>query len=176
MMETKMTLYTRFLLAPFLVLALVATAATADPLPQPEGRVILTISGAVTLTNADGAARFDQAMIEALPQRETRTSTPWFEGPQLFTGPLLSDLMAAAGASGSELRVVAINDYAASMPWADIESFPVILAIRHNGQTMSVRDKGPLFVIYPFDEQPELANELYFARSVWQVAAIEVRP
>lgn len=171
-----MTLLTRFLLAPFLVLTLAATVATADTLPQPEGRVILTISGAVTQTNAEGAARFDQAMIEALPQRETRTTTPWFEGPQTFTGPLLSDLMAAAGASGSVLRVVAVNDYAASMPWADIEGFPVILAIRHNGQPMSVRDKGPLFVMYPFDEHPELVNELFFSRSVWQVAAIEVLP
>ena len=39
---------------------------------------------------------------------------------------------------------------------------------------MSVRDKGPLFVIYPFDEAPELNNETYYGRSAWQVKSIEV--
>ena len=40
---------------------------------------------------------------------------------------------------------------------------------------MAVREKGPLFVIYPFDADPSLFNEKYFNRSVWQVKAIEVR-
>ncbi|MCC5955623.1 MAG: hypothetical protein JJU07_05930 [Natronohydrobacter sp.] len=150
--------------------------ANAETLPEPEGRVILTITGQVGNTNGDGIARFDQAMIEALPQRETETNTPWFDGPQRFTGPLLSDLVQAAGAEGSELRIIAVNDYATTMPWSDIENVPVILAIRHNGETMSVREKGPLFVIYPFDEYPELRDEVYFSRSAWQVTTITVNP
>jgi hypothetical protein len=156
--------------------AVITTGAFAEGLPQPEGQTLLSISGQIDNTNAEGAAHFDLAMIDALPLRETVTTTPWYEGPQRFSGPLLSDLMAAIGASGSALRIIAVNDYAASMPWADIESVPVILAVRHNGETMSVRDKGPLFVIYPFDEYPELHDEVYFSRSVWQVAAIEVLP
>ena len=165
----------RLLLAAAAAIA-IGTAAIAQPLPQPEGRPILSISGQVSTTNADGMAQFDLAMIEALPQRETVTTTPWYEGAQHFTGPLLSDLMAASGASGSALRIIAVNDYAATMPWSDIETVPVILAVRHNGETMSVRDKGPLFVIYPFDEFPALRDEVFFSRSVWQVAAIEVLP
>ena len=170
-----MTVLTRLWSALALALCLVAPVA-ANPLAPPEGRVILTISGPLAVANADQEARFDMAMIEALPQRETVATTPWFEGPQRFTGPLLSDLMAAVGARGAQLRIVAMNDYAATMPWEDIDRFPVILAVRHNGQPMSVRDKGPLFVIYPFDEHPELADEVYFSRSVWQVARIEVLP
>ena len=161
------------LLRTLAVLALsLGSPALANPLPPPEGRVILTISE----PGAADQARFDLALIDTLPQRETETTTPWHEGPQSFSGPLLSDLMAAAGLSGSALRVIAINDYAATIPWADIETIPVILAVRHNGATMSVRDKGPLFVIYPFDEQPELRDEVYFSRSVWQVDRIEVEP
>lgn len=154
----------------------IAAEAGAQPLPAPQGQVILTLSGAISNTNGDGHARFDQAMIESLPQRQTLTQTPWFEGPQEFSGPRLSDLLDVVGAAGSALRVVAINDYAATLPWSDIESVPVILAVRHNGATMSVRDKGPLFVIYPFDEYPALRNEVHFSRSVWQVTAIEILP
>jgi len=41
---------------------------------------------------------------------------------------------------------------------------------------MSLRDKGPIFVIYPFDKHPELLNEVVFSRSVWQVTEIKVTP
>jgi hypothetical protein len=168
-----MTRFPGLLMAAFLALP---GPGIAQSLPLPSDAGILVISGGVSVTNDAGTARLDLAMIDALPQRETVTLTPWFEGPQRFSGPLLSDLMDAVGASGSELRFVAINDYATSIPWEDLQRYPVILASRHNGQTMSVRQKGPLFVIYPFDEFPELRNELYFSRSAWQVAAIEVIP
>lgn len=158
-----------------LIMAL-AGSVTAQSLTQPTGPVILTVSGQVGITNGADVAEFDLEMMDALEQRVTLTETPWHEGQQEFTGPRLSDVMAAAGASGSELRIIAVNDYSATMPWADIEAAPVILATRHNGAEMSVRQHGPLFVIYPFDEQPELRNEVYFSRSVWQVAAIEVLP
>jgi hypothetical protein len=39
---------------------------------------------------------------------------------------------------------------------------------------MSVRDKGPLFLVYPFDKDQGLFNEKYFSRSVWQIKDIEV--
>lgn len=166
----------RRLLAIPVALVWLAGAALAQALPQPAEPVILTVSGPLGQTNADGAARFDLAMLDSLPQRETRTTTPWHEGLQVFSGPRLSDLMAALGARGSELRVVALNDYAATMPWSDLETYPVILATRHNGRPMSVRQHGPLFVIYPFDEFPELRSEVYFTRSVWQIDRIEVMP
>jgi hypothetical protein len=157
-------------------LALVPGAALAAPLPEPAGRVILDIDGAISTSNRGAIAQFDLAMIEALPQREIVTKTPWYDGPQTFSGPLLRDLMAAVGAAGSALRVVAINDYAVEIPMSDVTSYPVILATRHAGAPMSVRDKGPLFVVFAFDEVPALVNELYFARSAWQVRRIEVLP
>ena len=39
---------------------------------------------------------------------------------------------------------------------------------------MAVRDRGPLFVVYPFDAQPELRNAVYYSRSAWQLKSIEV--
>jgi hypothetical protein len=158
-----------------LALAIAGPAAAVE-LAAPTGPVILGLSGQIGATNDDGIAEFDLAMLDALDQRVTVTTTPWHEGAQEFSGPLVSTVMAAVGAQGSELRIIAVNDYSAVMPWADIETTPVILATRHNGAEMSLRQHGPIFVIYPFDEQPELRNELYFGRSVWQVTAIEVLP
>lgn len=169
-----MTVLFRATLA-LLALAL-PTLLTAQTLPPPQGPVILTVQGAVGHANVDGTVQFDLAMLDALEQRETVTTTPWHEGVQTFTGPRIASILAAAGAGGSALRLVAINDYAATMPWQDTQDHAVILASRRNGQTMSVRDTGPLFVIYPFDEDPALRDEVYFSRSVWQVRTIEVLP
>ena len=72
------------------------------------------------------------------------------------------------------VTVTALNDYSAEIPIGDFLDHSVILASRLDGEELSVRDKGPLFVIYPFDLEPDLYNEVYFGRSVWQVTSIAV--
>lgn len=148
--------------------------ALAASLGQPSGPVILTVTGAVGAPNAGQAAAFDMAMLDALPQYDTVTETPWYDSAVTFSGPLVSDILAAAEAEGPLLRAIALNDYAADIPMADVTTYPVILASRIDGAPISVREKGPLFVIYPFDRHPELVNELIFSRSVWQVKQIDV--
>lgn len=157
------------------LLLLVPGAAGAEDLAMPAGTTILTVTGAITNTNAEGSAAFDLAMLEALPGRETTTTTPWYDGAQSFAGPLGSALLAAVGATGETLVVTAINDYVTEIPLSDFATWPVILATRHNGAVMSVREKGPLFVIYPFDSDKKLNTEVYYGRSAWQVKSIEVR-
>lgn len=155
--------------------AMLCGGASAVELPAPEGRVLVTVSGAIGFCNADGGAAFDLAMLDALESRETVIETPWYEGRRRFSGPTLKALLEAVGASGDTLRVVALNDYSAEIPISDVLAYPVILATRIDGKVMSVREKGPGFVIYPFDVAPELYNEMIFGRSVWQVSRIEVR-
>jgi len=87
---------------------------------------------------------------------------------------LLRSILEAAGAHGTKLKIIALNDYSAEVPVEDAEKLDTILATRMNGETMSVRDKGPLFLIYPFDKDASLFNEKYFSRSVWQIKTIEV--
>ncbi|HBQ6508802.1 TPA: oxidoreductase, partial [Klebsiella variicola subsp. variicola] len=41
-----------------------------------------------------------------------------------------------------------------------------------NGEYMRVRDKGPLFIVYPYDSSTELQNQIYYSRSAWQVSKI----
>ena len=150
------------------------TTALAAPLGEPAGETVLTITGDIANTNGDGVATFDKAMLEALERRSATMETPWTEGKVAFEGPLLKAILDAAGAQGKTLIVKALNDYSAEVPMEDAQDFPTMLAIRMNGEEMSVRDKGPLFMIYPFDKHPELYNEKYFSRSVWQIKEVEV--
>ena len=174
MMPTSAALTRRTLAAAVAAMLLVPQMSLAGSLAAPTGHVILEVSGQVASTNEDGRADFDLAMLDVLPQRETVTATPWHEGKHRFSGPTIASILEAAGATGGTLRIAALNDYATEMPIDDARTIPVILATRIDGEEISIRDKGPLFVIYPFDEQPELFNEVYFNRSVWQVKSIEV--
>ena len=50
-----------------------------------------------------------------------------------------------------------------------------MLALKRNGAYMPVRDKGPLFIVYPYDSSPELKHQKYYSRSAWQVAKMIVK-
>lgn len=143
-------------------------------LEPPEGSVILVVNGKIAQPNVGDEAHFDKAMLEALEQHETMTHTPWYDGLVTFSGPLGRAILEAAGAEGENIRVIALNEYTATIPVSDFEHYDVILAMQANGKALRVRDQGPLFVIYPFDQHPELMHEEILVRSVWQVARIDV--
>lgn len=152
---------------------LLATRASA--LEAPSGPVVLSLSGAIRQPNAGAEAHFDMAMLERMAQQSFVTRTPWYGQPRQFTGPLVRDVLRAAGAQGQVLRLRALNDYRVDMPMDDVQRFDVIAARLLDGAPMPVRDKGPLFVIYPFDSLPELRNSVYYSRAAWQLRAIDVR-
>jgi hypothetical protein len=133
------------------------------------------VTGKIGETNAGQAARFDMKMLAALPQHSFTTSTPWFDKPVKFTGPLLSDVLAAVKASGTTIKAVAINDYKITIPMSDASLFPMIMAREINDKEISVREKGPLFVVYPFDSDAKLRSSTYYERSIWQLKALEIQ-
>jgi hypothetical protein len=146
----------------------------ASALERPAGAPVLTIGGLVRMPNVGDRAVFDMAMLERLPQRHLTASTPWYPEPRKFTGPLLRDVLATAQASGKTLRATALNDYAVEIPASDAQQYDVVIARLLDDKPLSVREKGPLFVMYPFNEHPSLRNAVYFGRCVWQLKSIEV--
>lgn len=160
--------------------ALLALAASlclpAWALDAPSGPVVLSIAGALQQPNRDGRALFDMAMLERLPQHSFTTKTPWYPAAHKFTGPLLRDVLAAAGVpadAAGQARCVALNDYKVDIPLDDLRRYDVVLARLIDDKPIGVREKGPLFVIYPFDERPELRTSVYYGRCIWQLKAIE---
>ena len=151
-----------------------ALRSPARALAPPAGAALLTVSGNLRKPNFGSQASFDLAALTGLAQTTFTTRTPWFADERSFTGPLLRDLLAACGAQGDTLRMTALNDYHADMPVSDTQKHDVILAHLMDGKPMAVRDKGPLFVMYPFSSKPELRSTVYYIRAVWQLRAIEV--
>lgn len=157
-----------------------ALLAADPPLPEPTGPVILTVSGKIGRGNGtDGGkgliARFDRAMLEALAQREIATETPWHDGVPRFTGPKAAALIAAVQATGAVARTIALNEYVVEIPMSDWRDDRFILATRLNGAAMAVREKGPIFVIYPYRGVPKEEVGLLYNKSIWQLSRVEFR-
>ncbi len=131
----------------------------------------------LTISFKDGsnpAKELTLEQLKALPKSAITTRTPWHDGEQNFEGVALSDLMDFAGAKGGNIHVFALNGYETELPFSDFAEHGPILAYQLNGAPMSIEQKGPLFIIYGFDDKPELNSELYFSRSAWQVRSMTI--
>jgi hypothetical protein len=150
-----------------------AVVQAAEPLRAPKGPVLLTVSGSIAHTNAPGEARFDREMLDALGNATIRTKTPWTEGVQTFAGVPLRVLLDRVGARGTKLDAFALDDYKVFIPLEDLK-YDLLLAMHLNGQVMTTRDKGPLWIVYPRDDHQELMDSRYQHRWVWQLKRLHV--
>lgn len=164
-----------FLLAPALSVLLLNATVNADPAWQepPVNPVILTVNGEMQCC-PNGTVYLDLERLDALPQTTINTITPWTESVHSFTGVRLNELLETLGVKGTQLEAVALNDYSTIFSTAVSSKYPVILATRRDGQLMRVRDKGPIWIIYPLSDYPELRKEQHHHAMVWQLKALTV--
>ena len=157
-----------------LLAASAAVALAAAPLPAPAGKVILSITGNVAVRNAGDAAEFDLAMLTELPRVTVRTTTPWTDGMIAFEGVPFPALLGRVGAGGTHLTAVALNDYSIEIEIADLVRSDAFLAFSMNGKPIAVREKGPLWIIYPVrNGGPPSPEQTH--RMVWQLRRLIVR-
>jgi hypothetical protein len=143
-------------------------------LPRSEGKVILTVAGNIGVTNAPGKAEFDRALLEALGESRLETTTPWTEGRHVFEGVAAKTLLEALDARGTRVKAVALNDYAVVIPITDLLRYPVLLALKMDGKPMRVRNKGPIWIVYPYDRYEELRDPTFNVKWVWQLSGLIV--
>jgi len=155
--------------------ATVSSLAAETPLASPDGQVILTVTGDIESANAGDAAVFDLAMLAQIGTQTFETETIWTEGVQRFEGVPLSALMETLGVESGTLVATAVNDYSVELPAIDENGDGPLVAFRQNGAEMSVRDKGPLWIVYPYDSDPAYKSEVIYARSIWQLDRIDVQ-
>lgn len=163
------------LLFAFIFALLVPRSVFATTLPKPTGPVILTVTGAITRTTDGNRAVFDRAQLSSLGIARVRTSTPWTDGVMEFEGVPVRVVLQALGARGKTLHAVAINDYAINLDAEEFEKVPAILALRMNGTDLRVRDKGPLWLVFPRDDFPAYRSDAHNFKWIWQLKTIDVR-
>ncbi len=160
-----------------IVLSLFILPAQAEhvPLSLPSNAVILTVTGNISRTNVRDQAHLDRSMLDALPQHQIDTHTPWTEGQNRFQGVQVASLLQHLGADGQYVTVQALDDFTARIPLADLKKYNALLALKKDGKVMSIRQKGPLWLIFPLKRYPEIDQAVYHDRMVWQLNSIDVR-
>lgn len=148
----------------------VAGLAVGREAPKPMLTVVLMAASREVqrLTLSEG-------QILGLPQSRITTATSWTERSE-FVGPELEVLARSVGAARfSNFRLNAANGYATTIGEADIRRFKPILAHSQNDRRLSLRDFGPLWVIFPRDDFPQELNAVTVdAKFIWQVEHITV--
>ena len=152
----------------------IASIAAAQDVALPTGDIVLTVTGEIDVTNAEGALVFDYDALAALDAETFETTTIWTEGLNSFQGVSLKTLTDLLGTKEGTLLATAINDYTVEIPVSDAVEGGPIIAYLMNDEVMSVRDKGPLWVIYPYDSNADYRSEVVYSRSIWQLDRIEV--
>lgn len=155
-------------------LALLFTVAPigAKACTAPVDPVILTVCGDF---NGDGAVDetgFTLPALKDIGSETIETSTIWTDGPQTFTGVWLRDLMDHLNPVRGDMTITALNDYSVTLPLSDVVTGAMLLAYARNGEDMTVRDMGPLWMVYPYDSSASYRNEVVYSRSVWQLDQI----
>ncbi|WP_211217867.1 molybdopterin-dependent oxidoreductase [Fodinicurvata sediminis] len=157
-----------------MMLAMGAVSAGASELPSPTGEVLLTVTGNIGQTNDGDRALFDREMLETLPSQTLETRTVVTDGVKTFDGVLMRDLLAWVEAEGETVTASALNDYVIEIPMEDFHDFDVVAATHMDGERLSPRDKGPLWIVYPRDDHEELQDIRYDYRWVWQLIQLEI--
>ncbi len=163
-MNSLLTVVRRFVSGLFVLTFFYASAASAG------GEVYLSLTNV-----SDGVViELTEDDLLAMDQFTVHTENEFVDGLAEFTGPLARDVIALLNASEIEmLHFIAVNDYAVEVPMSDILDFDVIFAMSQNGVRLSIRDKGPIWVIYPMSDNVELQDRVYNDRLIWQLIKVE---
>lgn len=157
------------------------------------GEALLTVTGAIDKTNRDAfdafhdgffnhheksfmnAYEFDSEALAALPQKTitANADVPQWPATLKMEGPLLKDVLAAAGAKDKDITLYALDGYGAEMNSKDIAARDWVLAMKVNGKALGVGGRGPLWLAY--DTGDRKVDEQGEAAWVWSVFHIEVK-
>ena len=157
---------------------------------------LLTVTGAVTKTNRgaldpvldqmmakqklafDKARAFDYAALAALPAVTIKPTLEYDQKVHALSGPLLADVLKAAGApENGKLAMRAVDGYAPTISIADMRKYRFIVATQLDGKPMPLGGLGPLWAVYDADRFPDMAAkpvDQRFANCPWGLYHVEV--
>ena len=188
-----------FLLASALGTAVLPSQLLAQQTPKGlKGPALLTVTGAIKKANRgaldpaldqmmakqkiqfDKAYAFDFTALAALPAISIKPTLEYDNKVHTLKGPLLTDVVRAAGAPDDSARLLlrAVDGYSIVLSLADARKYRFIVATHLDGQTMPLGGLGPVWAVYDADRYPDMmAKSLAerFALCPWGLYHIEVQ-
>jgi len=157
-----------------------------------EGPALITVSGDISKPNRgpldefsdaffvsqdvefEKTRQFDLKSLQALGFHKINATYEDWPTTLELEGPFLRDVLAAAGAQGKTILVKALDGYAPEINIAEVEKYPVVLALKVNGKFLGLGGRGPAWVVYPRNDFDELKDQ-DDSKYVWSAYLIEVQ-
>jgi len=153
---------------------LIIVALLTGPIAAWGEETLLTINRSVN--GLSDVIELTRSELQQLDQVELRTENEFVDGLTTFTGPLARDVLDSVGRGvRNTVLLTAANDFQVEIPISDFDNYDVVFALSANGETLSPRDKGPIWVIYPMSQHNELQDPIFNARLIWQLVRIDIR-
>lgn len=126
------------------------------------------------------AHAFDHRALMALPAHRIQPTLEYDNKPHVLSGPLVVDVLRAAGVTGTEgkLAMRAVDGYSPMLSIADAARLRFIVATHLDGEPMGLGGLGPLWAVYDADRFPEQAAKPVpdrFALCPWALFHIDVQ-
>jgi hypothetical protein len=132
----------------------------------------LEISG--NIKSQHGVIYFSPGDMAASRPTDIVTTSPWTVGKTVFRGVLLRDILKSVDADGQIIKASAADGYTVQIPVSDAEKYDVIIAYRMNGKPLEEGVYAPFWIIYPYDSNSTLTNDIYYSRSIWQLSKLVI--
>lgn len=161
-----------------LLLTAITTSLFSAPLLAEtplRGPVILTISGELSNpsrgavneedkfftyndVNFEQAAQFDYSSLQGIGMVTINADFPMGGDVHSFEGPLLADVLKAAGAEGDTVTIRALDGYAVDLDFAEAVANGAVVALKRDGAPFALGDYGPTHLVFPRADRADLAE------------------
>lgn len=180
-----------FIAAVMAVGAVMIAPVSSQAEGEMKGPVLLTVTGAVMTPNRGAydpdtdkffgfnevefakAAQFDFEALENLKTVKVRADFPKGGKVYEFEGPLLADVLSAAGAEGETITIQALDGYAVEIPAKEAIANGAVVALKRDGKHFGLGDFGPTQVVFPRADRSDLAD-MPDDNWVWSIFHIKV--
>jgi hypothetical protein len=158
-----------------LVVGLLAVSGWGREVPVPSGDVVLTVSGAIALSNNGDLFEFDMDMLKALPYLAYQVEDPWM-GTQAYGGVTLKAILDYVGipAGASTVTMICSDEKEFSVAARDALYYPILLVYTLDGDDLPASLGGPIKLAYPYDTYPEIQNLYDENNWAWYVVGVRV--
>jgi hypothetical protein len=153
-----------------------ATLTKGDPIPPPANEPILTVTGKIGTTNSGDTIQMDLATIEAVGVIAYRVDDLFEEREIDFEGVLMRDLLELwqVADDAETAHFVALNDYVVDIPVVELREYPIMFALKADGEYMQPAYRGPAMIVYPMQYYNfDLAVIRW--NWIWQIKSIDFR-
>lgn len=163
-----------FKIAPAFALVMSVVAFTAPSVFSSEDTILMLKNPRIE--GRHGAIIFTRADLEALPQEEITTTNDFVDGEVIFRGPSAYALIDQIGRAGAKkARLTSATDFFIEVEIQELFDYGAILAMEMNGEQLTRRNRGPIWLMYPVDQYEELQNPSMNNRLIWQLKTIELQ-